>query len=177
MAYAYSVHERRLPMATTRTFEVVGLANKTDNEAADIKAFNMQPVSTFGLDIDNGDICALTNSQSPIDAVARASFMAENISKVATTLTLPNGKVVPGMHVTIKYEDSLRETVTEDSTVIKKVDYPLNYSVQFRVPLIDGMDSTVNNKMLKALLGLFFKADGSTRFNQLVRSSLRPTQD
>jgi len=39
------------------------------------------------------------------------------------------------------------------------------------------MDSTVNNKMLKALLGLFFKADGSTRFNQLVRSSLRPTQD
>lgn len=164
-------------MATTRTFEVVGLSNKTDNASADIKAFDMKPVSTFGLDADNGDICALTNSQSPIDAVARASYMAENISKVATTLTLPNGKVVPGMHVTIKYEDSLRETVTEEGTVIKKVDYPLNYSLQFRVPLIDGIDNAVNNKMLKALLGLFYTSDGSTRFDQLVRSSLRPTQD
>jgi hypothetical protein len=158
-----------------RSFSLLGLSNMTTSSTVTVTPLDLKPYSGFGLDVDNGGICTLTNNSSPLDAVAKLSYMAEDVARVANGMKLPYGKVDPAVHVTVKYEDVIRETDSSDASII--VDHPITCQLSMRVPKISAITDPMIRDMIAAVIGATYQTDGTSRITFLLRSSLRPKQD
>lgn len=133
-------------------------------------------VDNYALKEDEPTRCVIANSTSPLDAGELISFSATDIKKVTTDqdILYPAG-VTAGVQYQIRVEDVL--STTSDTDASFRVDQPVVMMLTVRQPKSSYVSDEVMTTMLQRLMGAVMKSDGSTRFSDLARSSLKPTVD
>jgi len=159
-------------MAKTSAF---GFTNVSDssNEVT-TKALGL--TSNYSITTDNADVATLNNKTAPVDQEEIISFRSRDIGSVNTTLNIQYpSKVKSGIEYSLKIEDTL--STTDDTDADFRVDEPIICTVTFRHPKSGNISAQqVGTVFLRAISSLM-KADGSWRFDDLMRSAERPVVD
>lgn len=134
------------------------------------------PVTNYALVQDEPTSVVLDNKTCPIDQGELLSFKCQNVKKVATSqdILFP-APVSTGLQYVIKLEEILSTTDTVDPSY--RVDEPIVAYLTIRHPKSGNISSDTIGKVVDRLMGACRKADGSWRFNEMMRSSLKPTVD
>jgi hypothetical protein len=132
--------------------------------------------SNYSLTNDNADVATLNNKTAPVDKEEIISFRSRQLGSVNTTLNIQYpSKVTSGIEYSLKIEDTLSTTDSSDADF--RVDEPIICTVTFRHPKSGNIGSDqVATVFLRAISSLM-KADGTWRFDDLMRSAERPVVD
>ena len=134
------------------------------------------PVSNYALKQDEPTTVELDNKTCPIDQGELLSYKCQDVKRVATTqdILFP-APVSSGLQYVIKLEEILSTTDAADPSY--RVDEPIVAYLTIRHPKSGNITSDTIGQVIDRLMGACRKADGSWRFNELMRSSLKPTVD
>lgn len=132
--------------------------------------------SNYSLTQDNADVATLNNKTAPVDQEEVISFRSRSLGNVNSTLNIQYpSKVTSGIEYSLKIEDTLSTTDSGDADF--RVDEPIICTVTFRHPKSGNIGSDqVATVFLRAISALM-KADGTWRFDDLMRSAERPVVD
>jgi hypothetical protein len=159
-------------MAKTSSF---GFTNSTDS-SNEVTMKSLGLTSNYSLVTDNADVATLNNKTAPVDQEEIVSFRSRDIGSVNTSLNIQYpSKVKSGIEYSLKIEDTLSTTDSADADF--RVDEPIICNITFRHPKSGNITGDlVANVFVRAISSLM-KADGSWRFNDLMRSAERPVED
>lgn len=130
----------------------------------------------YALSEDEPTVCRLSNVTTPIDQPEILSFWAQPVSNVTSSIkNLNPPKVKAGVQYAIKLEELLRTTDSADATFC--VDDPIVATLQIRHTLSSNIAAANVDTVITRLVSALFKADGTTRVSDLMRSALKPTSD
>lgn len=160
-------------MALTHSF---GFTNGTDTQ----NKVTLQDLDIasgkYALTTDEPDICKLSNVTAPIDQPEVVSFGCQDVGSVNSSIrNLYPPKVKAGVQYTVKLEELLRTTDSEDATY--RVDDPIVATLTVRHTKSSNISSANVDTVIRRLVSCLFKADGTSRVADLMRSSLKPTVD
>lgn len=131
--------------------------------------------TNYALTADEPDECQIKNVTSPVDQGETITYQCRNISNVATSLeNLYPAKVTTGVQYVVKIEDLI--SVTSDTDPEFRVDLPIVASLQIRHPKSGYISDEVVTTIVNRLLSASMKNDGTWRFDDLMRSALKPTE-
>lgn len=131
-------------------------------------------VSNYALTEDEPTVCKETNTTTPIDQPEVVSFGCQQISSVASSIkNLNPPKVKGGVQYQVKLEELL--TTTSDSDASFRVDEPIVAYLTIRHPRSSNVTAEHIQTVVNRLISCLYKSDGTTRFNDLMRSALKPT--
>lgn len=129
----------------------------------------------YALVEDEPTSCVMSNVTAPIDQGELISFKCQPVKSVSTTQDiLYPGKVPAGIQYVVKVEDILSTTSDTDPTF--RVDTPVVAYLTVRHTKNSAVTGEMIAKVVERLIGACRKDDGSWRFDDLMRSSLRPTE-
>lgn len=132
--------------------------------------------TNYALIEDEPSKCVVSNRTAPIDQGERISYSFQKLAKVASDQDiLYPATVKDGVQYAIRVEEILSTTDSADPTF--RVDEPIVAWLTIRHPSTNRITSTVLDTVVSRLLGAIYKDDGSTRFGDLMRSALKPTED
>lgn len=151
-----------------------GFTNVTPS-THDITPISIGLVSNYAKISDEPTFCELQNKTAPLDQGELVTVRANNLKKVSSTQIIQNPLPVRnGIQYVVKVESILR-TTNSAGTVIG--DEPIVAYVTIRHQKSGNITSALVDQMFTRLLGACYKSDGTTRFNDLMRSAIVPTVD
>lgn len=152
-----------------------GFTNVTDSTHP-ITPKSLQLLEEYALKQDEPTVVELDNVTCPLDQGEIVSFKCSNVNKVSTSQEIRNpAKVVTGVQYLAKVEEILRTTSATDADFV--VDEPIVAYLTIRHPKSGNITSAHIATVVDRLLGTLMKADGTWRFDELMRSALKPTED
>jgi hypothetical protein len=155
-------------MAKTSSFK---FTNTTASEHT-VTPVELAVVDNYAVERDTANTATLNNKTAPIDAQEIVSYQSYTIPEIRNNLNLQNPPKVPGG---ILYSVQLQDTlVTEDASVDFRLDEPIVAVLQIRHPRSGNIDNTVIGEVVTRLISACRRADGSWRFDDLMRSAERP---
>lgn len=149
--------------------------NTTDSEhTVTPKALGL--VTNYALAAEDATNATLNNKTAPIDAEEIVTFRSRPIAQVNTGLNIQYpSPVKSGIQYQIQVEDVLTTTDTADASF--RVDEPILALLTIRHPKSGNINNDVIATVLRRLIGCAMKADGTWRFDDLMRSAERPVVD
>jgi len=152
-----------------------GFTNATDSSnKVTMKSLGL--TSNYSLTTDNADVATLNNKTAPVDQEEIISFRSRDIGAVNSTLNIQYpSKVKSGIEYSLKIEDTLSTTDSSDADF--RVDEPIICTVTFRHPKSGNISGTQVATVFVRAISALMKADGTWRFDDLMRSAERPVVD
>jgi hypothetical protein len=132
--------------------------------------------SNYSLTSDAADVVELNNKTAPLDAEELVAFRSRTLDSVKTKSNIQYpAKVGKAIEYSVRIDDTLVTTDTADPSF--RVDDPIVCTIAFRHPKSGNITSAhVAQVFLRAISSLM-KADGTWRFEDLMRSAERPIVD
>lgn len=151
-----------------------GCANGTANANFALKARDLKPVTNYARIEDEPTVAVLSNTTCPIDQAELLTYRCNEVDHVSTAQKIRNpAKVQDGVQYVVKLEDVIRTTLPNGDIV----DEPIVSYVTIRHPRSSNITHEVVDAVFERLIGACVRSDGSTRFDDLMRSALMPTKD
>lgn len=159
-------------MALTSSF---GFTNKS--EATDkIAHIAMRTKTDYSLNEDGPDRCVVSNKTTPIDQPELVTYQCGEIKKVPTSIDVVNPAAnTAGVQYGVRVDEVLRVTSTTNDSFIE--DFPIVMNITVKHPRCGMITSAQIDGVFQRLIGALVKADGTTRFNDLMRSALKPDEN
>lgn len=159
-------------MAITTTF---GFTNTTASSKT-VAPTDVKMKSNYALIEDEPNSCVMSNKTCPIDQGELVSYKCQTVKNVSTAQdVLYPAKVQTGIQYVIKVEDLL--SVKSDSDPNFRTDLPIVAYLTIRHTKNGAITDDIISQVVTRLLGACRKADGTWRFGDLMRSSLKPEAD
>jgi hypothetical protein len=132
--------------------------------------------TNYSVVADTATEARLNNKTAPIDVEEMIWFKSRNIPKVDSDLNIQYPSPVKGgIQYWITTEDTLSTTDTDDATF--RVDEPIVAQLNIRHPKSGNITADLVGQVVTRLLSACRRADGSWRFDDLMRSAERPVTD
>lgn len=131
-------------------------------------------LTNYALKQDEPTVVDLDNKTCPFDQGELLSYKCQDVKKVSTVqdILFP-APVATGVQYVIKLEEILSTTDGTDANY--RVDEPIVAYLTIRHPKSGNINGALVGTVVDRLMGACRKADGSWRFDDLMRSSLKPT--
>jgi hypothetical protein len=125
---------------------------------------------------DTANDAVLNNKTAPIDAQEIISFRTRDLPKVNHSLNIQNpGKVTSGVQYSVQVEETL--VTTDDADTSFRIDEPIVVSVSVRHPKSGNITGSIVASAVERAISSLKMADGTWRFDDLMRSAERPIAD
>jgi hypothetical protein len=132
--------------------------------------------TNYALANEDANNAVLNNKTAPIDAEEIVTFRSRPIAQVNTDLNIQYpSPVKSGIQYQIQIEDVLTTTDSEDASF--RVDEPIVALLTIRHPKSGNINNDIIGTVVRRLVGCIMKADGTWRFDDLMRSAERPVVD
>jgi hypothetical protein len=132
--------------------------------------------SNYAVSTEVANQAVLNNKTADIDAMELISYRTQSVKSVANNLDIRNpAKVTSGIQYGVQVEETLVTTDSDDATF--RVDEPIVASINIRHPKSGNIDNSVVAEVVLRLISSLMRADGSWRFDDLMRSAERPIAD
>lgn len=151
----------------------------TNNEASTqaINPIELDPVSKYARLIDDADHVRLSNKTAPIDQKELIDIRSQSTSSVNTAIAVQNpAPVKDAIRYTVKLDEVLRTVDGEGSNQLV-IDNPITMNLTICHETSGNITSEVLEKVFLRLIGFFRRADGTYRFDDLMRGALEPVTD
>lgn len=146
----------------------------TESGKVTVPTTDLGVMENYAKTADQPTIAILSNKTCTLDQGELLTYRANDIGSVTTSLkSRYPAPVQSGVQYVIKLEELMR-TVQGDGTYM---DEPIVAYVTIRHPKSGNITQEVVNSIFSRLLGAIYKEDGTTRFQELMRSALVPTED
>nr|URG16175.1 MAG: coat protein [Leviviridae sp.] len=133
------------------------------------------PVQNYAKVVDEPNTVVLSNKTCPLDQGELLTFRVNDVNKVSTSQTIQNPtRVKNGVQYVAKLEEILR-TSTQEGEVI--CDEPVVAYLTIRHQKSGNITSAMITEVVNRLLGSVQKADGTFRWDDLMRSAIVPITD
>lgn len=153
-----------------------GFQNKSENTKVTIKPIQMNPVTNFALKADEPTEVVLDNKTCPLDQGEVLSYKCRDIKRVSTSQDVRYpAPVTSGVQCVVKLEEIL--TITDSENPNFRVDEPIVIYETVMIPKSGNIDGSTIEALEARLQGALRKADGTSRWGELIRSALKPTVD
>lgn len=132
--------------------------------------------TNYAIASDRDDIVKLNNKTAPIDAEEIISLRSRDLDVLKTDANIqhPSG-IKGGIEYSVRVDDVLTTTDTGDATF--RVDEPIICTITFRHPKSGNISGSQVAQVFTRAMSALMKADGTWRFDDLMRSAERPVVD
>jgi hypothetical protein len=142
----------------------------------DVKQVALGLTANYALQQDSADVVKLNNKTAPIDAEEIISFRSRDIGKVPTPVNIQYpSPITSGVEYSVRIDDVLSTTDSVDTDF--RVDEPIVCSIAFRHPKSGNITGAHVAAVFQRAISTLMKADGTWRFDDLMRSAERPVTD
>jgi hypothetical protein len=125
---------------------------------------------------EDSNTAVLNNKTAPIDAEEIVTYRSKNLPKVDTGLNIQYpSPVKTGIQYQIMIEDTL--STTDDSDPSWRVDEPVIAQLTIRHPKSGNINNDIVGQVVTRLVSAAMKADGTWRFDDLMRGAEKPVID
>lgn len=132
--------------------------------------------TNYALAAEDANNAVLNNKTAPIDAEEIVTFRSRPIAQVNTDLNIQYpSPVKTGIQYQVQVEDVLTTTDTADASF--RVDEPIVALLTIRHPKSGNINNAIIAQVMQRLIGCVLKADGTWRFDDLMRSAEKPVVD
>lgn len=132
--------------------------------------------SNYSLIQDAADVVKLNNKTAPIDQEEIIAFRSRNLNNIPTDLNVQYpSPVKAGIEYSLRIEDLLSTTDSNDPNF--RVDEPIVCTIAFRHPKSGNITNSIIGTVFVRAISALMKADGTWRFDDLMRSAERPVTD
>jgi hypothetical protein len=151
-----------------------GFTNTTDGtHSVTQKALGL--TQNYSLSSDTADVVRLNNKTAPIDQEELIEFRSRT-AKLTTPLNIQYpSPVKTGIEYSVRLDDLLSTTDSSDPSF--RVDEPITCIVTFRHPKSGNITGSQVATVFTRIISSLMKADGTWRFDDLMRSAERPVVD
>lgn len=157
-------------MAITTTF---GFSNKTAGTKP-VTPTNLEVLTKYALTVDEPNQATLSNITCPSDQAELISYKCQALKSVSTSQeNLYPPTVKTGVQYVIKLEELASTKSDTDPTF--RVDNPVVAYLTIRHSKSSYITDAMIGEVVNRLLGACQKSDGTWRFGDLMRNSLKPT--
>lgn len=160
-------------MAKTSSF---GFTNNTDGTPeVTIKALGL--TTNYAVSTEIANQATLNNKTAPIDLQEVISYRSDDIANLkanAVNIQYPS-PVKSGISYSVQVTDTLSTTDSNDATF--RVDEPIQCTVSFRHPKSGNITGSEVATVFVRAISALMKADGTWRFDDLMRGAERPISD
>jgi hypothetical protein len=149
------------------------LFTNTSPATVDLTPVALDLISNYAVQTDTANEAALNNKTAPIDAMEIITFRSRNIDRVNNGLNIQNPSRVPGG---IQYGVQVEETAvtTDDTDASFRVDEPIVVTVNIRHQKSGNITNDIVGEAVTRAVSALRRADGTWRFDDLMRSAERP---
>lgn len=159
-------------MALTANFSFTNTSEASNS----LKYVNLDPVSDYGLTHDEPNRVSLTNKTASIDQPELITYQADRVGSVNSYVTNSNPpKVQDYLRYGVRVDELLRVTSSDNDNYV--VDYPIVMNITVKHAANNLITADMIKQVFQRLLGTLVRDDGSYRFDDLMRHSLRPTSN
>lgn len=152
-----------------------GFTNSTANAKVTIAPIALGICDNYALKEDEPTSVIEDNKTCPLDQPEVVTFRCRDIPKVNSEITNQYpAPVTSGVQYIISVDELLS---TRDDALNYRVDDPIVATLTIRHTKSGNITSEHIQTVVKRLLGACYKADGSSRFDDLMRSALKPSQN
>lgn len=153
-----------------------GFTNTTASTKVTITPIDVKVVDNYALKEDEPTRVVEDNKTCPLDQPEVVSFMCRDIPHVNTSIVNQYpAPVSNGVQYIISLEEIL--STTDDTVPGYRVDDPIVASLTIRHPKSGNITANHIQTVLNRLLGMCYKTDGTSRFDDLMRSALKPSSN
>lgn len=149
------------------------------NNAASTKPMtptNLKVVDVYALKADEPTQVTLDNKTCPLDKGEVLNYMCTDLKRVSTAVDIQHpAEVTTGVQYVIKLDEVL--TTTSDSDSEYRVDEPVVAYLTIRHQKSGNITNDLIGQVVTRLIGACRREDGSWRFDDLMRSALKPTSN
>lgn len=132
-------------------------------------------VTNYAKTTDEPSVVVMNNKTCPLDQGELITYRCNEVEKVTTSQKIQNpARVRNGIQYVVKVEDILR-TVDSNGNIV--CDEPVVAYITFRHQKSGNITSALVEECLTRLLGATYKADGTSRISDMMRSAIAPTTD
>lgn len=152
-----------------------GFTNTQVNTNVSISPVDLKVVTNYALKEDEPNQVTEENVTSPLDQPEVLTFRSRDIPVVNSEVTNQYpAPVTTGVQYVIQLDELLS---TRDDSVGYRVDDPIVAYLTIRHPKSGNVTSSHVQAVVERLIGACYNSDGSSRFDALMRSALKPTED
>lgn len=157
-------------MAKAKSF---GFTNKTDSATVSIKPTDLKICDNYALKEDEPTSVIEDNKTCPLDQPEIVHFICRDIPQVNSSIVNQYpAPVKNGVQYMITLEELLS---TRDDSIGYRVDDPIVATLTIRHTKSGNITSDDIQTVVRRLLGACYKTDGTCRFDDLMRSALKPS--
>lgn len=147
----------------------------SDANTHPVTPINVKPVTVYAKKEDSPTSCRLINKTSALDQGETLSYQCTDIKTVNTNQVIQNpAKVSNGVQYIVRLDEILRTT---DATGNIICDEPIVVSLSIRHQMSGHVTGALVQQVVTRLIGACMRADGTYRFDDLMRSALYPIVD
>lgn len=148
----------------------------TTDESFTVTPVAIKPASSYAVTSDEPTELTGSNLTAPVDQPEILTYRCQELKTVNTAMeNMYPPEVRTGVQYVIKLDELASVTDTADPTF--RVDLPISAYLTIRHNKSGYITSDMIATVVKRLLGACMKEDGAWRFDELMRSSLKPTVD
>jgi hypothetical protein len=130
-------------------------------------------VSNYAVTEDTARAAVLNNKTAPIDQEEIISFRSKDLPNINHSLVIQNpAKVDAAMQYGVQIEEVLTTTDSDDPSF--RVDEPIVITATVRHPKSGNFTNSIVAQAFVRMISSLVRADGSWRFDDLMRSAERP---
>jgi hypothetical protein len=152
-----------------------GFTNVGENSNATVTPGDLKPVTNYACIEDEATVCRLTNVTCPLDQPEVLTYGCQDISNVNTSI---KNQYPPstrdGIQYTVKVETLLS---VESDTTDSRVDYPIVAQLNIRHPKAGSITADDVMTVTDRVIGAIYSSEGKSRLTNIMRQSLRPSED
>lgn len=159
-------------MSRTSTF---GFTNNSDSSNSVVpKALGV--TSNYAVITDKADQAVLSNKTTPIDLQEKITYQSRDIQVVNNDLNIQYpSPVKKGIQYGVLLEETLSTTDSTDASF--RMDEPIVMSLSVRHGKSGNITNDIVGQCFVRLISTLMRADGTWRFDDLMRSAERPIVD
>jgi hypothetical protein len=132
--------------------------------------------SNYALMSDQADVVTLNNKTAPIDQEEIISYRSRVTGNVNSNLNIQYpAPVKSGIEYSIRIDELLSTTDTADPDF--RIDEPIVCTIAFRHPRSGNITNAIVAQVMTRAISSLRRADGTWRFDDLMRSAERPVVD
>lgn len=152
-----------------------GFTNKTESSTVTLKPIALAICDNYALKEDEPTSVVEDNKTCPLDQPEIVSFRCRDIPQVnSSVINQYPAPVTSGVQYIISVDELLS---TRDDALNYRVDDPIVATLTIRHTKSGNITSEHIQTVINRLLGACYKADGTSRFDDLMRSALKPSQN
>lgn len=158
-------------MSRTSSF---GFTNTSDSTNK-ITTKSLDIVGNYAVQTDDANVAVLNNKTAPVDLEEIITYRSKDIAYVDTRLNIQYPSPVrKGIQYQVMVEDTLSTTDSADASF--RVDDPICAQLTIRHPKSGTITNAQVGAVVTRLISACMRADGTWRFDDLMRSAERPVE-